>query len=61
MALTVPYSVAVFTFSVWVRGCACVCVTHVVSCRLVLGGGLDGVGQETKDGAGPQQDGEATE
>jgi len=38
-----------------------VCVAHIVSCGVVLGGGLDGVGQETEDGAGPQQDGETSE
>lgn len=35
--------------------------SHVVSRRLVLRGGLDGVGQETEDGSDPQQDGEASE
>lgn len=39
----------------------CVSVTHIVSGGLILSGGLDGVGQETEDGASPQQDGEATE
>lgn len=37
----------------------CVCA-HIVSCRIVLSGCLDGVGQEAEDGAGPQQDGEST-
>lgn len=38
----------------------CVCPAHVVSSGIVFRGGLNGVGQEAEDGAGPQQDGEAT-
>lgn len=40
----------------------CTCVSsHIVSSRLVLRGGLDGVGQEAEDGSDPQQDGESSE
>lgn len=35
--------------------------SHIVSSRLVLRGGLDGVGQEAEDGSDPQQDGEPSE
>ncbi len=35
--------------------------SHIVSGRLVLRGGLDGVGQEAEEGSGPQQDGESSE
>ena len=37
-----------------------VCGAHVVSCRFILSGCLDGVGQEAEDGADPQQDGKST-
>lgn len=40
--------------------CMCMCSAHIVSCRLVLSGCLDGIGQEAEDGAEPQQDGEST-
>lgn len=36
-------------------------VSHVVIGWLVLCGCLDAVGQETEDGTGPEQDGEAAE
>lgn len=39
----------------------CSAVPHVVVDRLVFRGHLDAVGQETEDGAGPEQDGEAAE
>lgn len=38
----------------------CVWIAHIVSCRIVLSGCLDGVGQKAEDGADPQQDGEST-
>lgn len=41
--------------------CVSPAVSHIVIGRLVLGGHLDPVGQEAEDGAGPKQDGEATE
>ena len=47
--------------SVYVCACACACPAHIVSCGLVLGDCLDGVGQETEDGSSPQQDGEPSE
>lgn len=40
--------------------CVRVCFAHIVSCRIVLSGCLDGVSQEAEDGANPQQDGEST-
>lgn len=40
--------------------CVCVRIAHIVSCRIVLSGCLDGVSQEAEDGADPQQDGEST-
>lgn len=35
--------------------------SHIVSSRLVLRGGLDGIGQEAEDGSDPQQDGKPSE
>lgn len=46
--------------SVYLFVCMRVFVAHIVSCRIVLSGCLDGVGQEAEDGADPQQDGEST-
>lgn len=38
----------------------CVCVSHIIACRVVLCGCLDGVRQEAEDGTDPEQDREAT-
>lgn len=47
-------------WSVHASACGCMCAAHIVSCRFVLSGSLDSVSQEAKNGADPQQDGEAT-
>lgn len=37
------------------------CVSHIIACRVILRGCLNGVSQEAEDCANPQQDREATE